>query len=244
MSAIQQLLLAGGRRQINLSISANTQQYDIFTAAGSPADVVDVIVTMSAGARVGSVTGDAGGYAMRTGSAWAAGSTIYLNTGDGTIQGDGGNGGNGSTGAGVPGQAGQAGGDALLLNWPITIQNGSGFIYGGGGGGGGSGWVSGTYGNYSCGGGGGRSANTNSTGGGFTGSSGVGGDAGTPSAAGEGGIAKGGNGGDVGQAGANGTAESTSGGAGGAAGKAINLNGNTITWVSGNDSTHVKGAVS
>ncbi len=33
-------------------------------------------------------------------------------------------------------------------------------------------------------------------------------------------------------------------GAGGAAGKAIDLNGFAVTWVSGNDSTHVKGAVS
>lgn len=32
-------------------------------------------------------------------------------------------------------------------------------------------------------------------------------------------------------------------GAGGAAGKAIDLNGQAITWLSGNDSTHVKGAV-
>jgi hypothetical protein len=34
------------------------------------------------------------------------------------------------------------------------------------------------------------------------------------------------------------------GGAGGAAGKAINKNGNAVTWTSGNDTTHVKGAVS
>lgn len=32
-------------------------------------------------------------------------------------------------------------------------------------------------------------------------------------------------------------------GAGGAAGKAVDLNGQAITWLSGNDSTHVKGAV-
>ena len=32
-------------------------------------------------------------------------------------------------------------------------------------------------------------------------------------------------------------------GAGGAAGKAINLNGQTITWLGGNNGTQVKGAV-
>jgi hypothetical protein len=36
----------------------------------------------------------------------------------------------------------------------------------------------------------------------------------------------------------------TSFGSGGAAGKAVDLNGQSITWISGNDSTHVKGAVS
>lgn len=228
------LLLVGGKPQINLSISANAAQYDIFVEAGSPAYPVDVVVTLSSAARVGSVT--SGTYAMRTGTGWSAGSTIYLNTGDGTIQGIGGNGGSGSAST-----AGGAGGDALVLNWPITIENGSGFIYGGGGGGG-----VGTGGSYEAnrsGGGGGRSANTNSAGGDAVGSGAVG-TAGTASAAGIGGNAGGavgGNGGNVGVAGSAGATGSTT--AGGAAGKAIKTNSNAITWVSGNDSTHVKGAV-
>ena len=69
-----------------------------------------------------------------------------------------------------------------------------------------------------------------------------------------------GNGGGYGEAGAAGTAgaygwnsgggladcpnsPTTAGGTGGAAGKAIDLAGGTVNWISGNDSTHVKGAV-
>lgn len=234
--SVQQLLMAyGGKPRINLSISANTNNYNIFTAAGSPAGPVDVVVTLSAGARVGGSSSN--GWAMTTGTGWAAGSTIYLNTGNGTIQGIGGNGGSGSAST-----AGGAGGGALGLNWPITIENGSGFIYGGGGGGGvGSG---GTYDANRSGGGGGRSANTNSAGGDAYGSGAVG-TAGTASAAGRGGNAGGavgGNGGNVGVAGAAGTGGFAT--AGGAAGKAIKTNGYAITWISGNNSTHVKGAVS
>lgn len=226
--SIQQLLLAGGKPKINLSISANTNNYNIFTEAGSPATPVDVVVTISAGARVGGSSSN--GWAMTTGTGWAAGSTIYLNTGDGTIQAMGGKGGNSAT-------AGSPGFDALILNWPITIENGSGFIYGGGGGGG-----SGSVDAYSLygGGGGGRSANTNSAGGTAT----VNGQPGTASAGGVGGTAGasvGGTGGNVGVAGAAGSGGSF---AGGAAGKAIKTNGYAITWISGNDSTHVKGAVS
>jgi hypothetical protein len=63
-----------------------------------------------------------------------------------------------------------------------------------------------------------------------------------------------GNGGDWGEAGASGSAPSTpteadpyilgTSGSGGAAGKAVDLNGQSITWVSGNTVDRVKGAVS
>lgn len=43
--------------------------------------------------------------------------------------------------------------------------------------------------------------------------------------------------------GSNGGSANTSGLAGGSAGKAINLNGQTITWLGGNDATRVKGAL-
>jgi hypothetical protein len=237
----------GKSNGIYLTIAANTTQYDIFVAAGSPTTQVNVSLTINPGVIVGSVTG--GTYAMRTGTGWVAGSTISI-INNGTIQGIGGNGGNGQDGdVGLPGQPG---GNALHLNWPVTITNGSGFIFGGGGGGGaggGDGDLKGTA--SGGGGGGGRSALTNSVGGSAV--SATPGAAGTASAAGVGGpgvagySGAGGNGGDVGSAGAAGAASTfgnnRAGGAGGAPGKAIALNGNTVTWISGNDSTHVKGAV-
>ena len=88
----------GGKQIINLTISANTQQYDIFSAAGSPAGAVDVSLTINSGVIVGDVS--AGTYAVRTGSAWAAGSTIAI-VNNGTIQGIGGNGGSANDGAGT-----------------------------------------------------------------------------------------------------------------------------------------------
>ena len=56
--------------------------------------------------------------------------------------------------------------------------------------------------------------------------------------------ASGGAGGNPGAAGNAGVSSTYGGGGAGAAGKGINLNGNAVTWVSGNDGTHVKGAVS
>jgi hypothetical protein len=87
------------------------------------------------------------------------------------------------------------------------------------------------------------------------------GSAGTSSASGAGGVSQGGSGafaglstgaggagGDWGAAGASAGAGAGglrgSAGSGGAAGKAVDLNGQSITWISGNDGARVKGAVS
>ncbi len=68
-------------------------------------------------------------------------------------------------------------------------------------------------------------------------------------------VPAGGNGGDWGTAGSNGATTTRTGpewhivtasanGSGGAGGKAVDLNGQTLTWISGNDPSRVKGAVS
>lgn len=171
-----------------------------------------------------------------------------------------------------PGAAGSAGGTALniasTLSGKVTITNGSGELFGGGGGGGGGGgrrFIGGSgkdqYTGAVGGSGGGGGAVTGAGGSGGVGSgsqssvTGNVGSAGTTSAGGAGGAAAdtgngaaGGNGGGFGAAGSAGQtplATGGAGGAGGAAGKAIELNGGSApTFISGNDSTHVKGAVS
>ena len=167
---------------------------------------------------------------------------------------------------------GGAGGTALKLGAPTRIENASGEVFGGGGGGGGGRYEYteivelGMVALGGSGGGGGRGGSTSNAGSAGTGNettayvaqegNGNAGGTGSSSGAGSGGAGisyspyfsgAGGNGGDWGTAGsAGGTAYATSGAAtsGGAAGKAVDLNSQTITWISGNDSTHVKGAVS
>ncbi len=250
-------------RAIALTISADQpSSYNVFTAAGSPSDAVDVTVTVNAGIRVSQ---------MRALS-FAPGSRIFL-VNNGTIFGAGGAGGAGQTifGAGsysalFPGAAGT---DALQSNCRLIITNASGLIFGGGGGGGGghcgSQFADGS-GNSGggAGGGGGRGypggaggAGGTAGGGGGTGHDGT---AGTDTAIGvglgggtQGGTqgASGSNGGTIGAAGNSdetGNAANpfaTSGGsnaAGGAPGRAIFSNGAGVTWISG--SSNVAGTVS
>ena len=241
-----------GPPPILLTVSGSEIDYNIYSEAGSPAGIVNVILTVTSDGVISS--GADIDAALNTGSGWAAGSTIKI-INEGRIQGKGGNGGGGVTT--WHGTAGGAGGDAISLSYNVTIDNTAiGEIFGGGGGGGGGGagktssgktcnW-SGTSGD----GGGGRGNN-----GGTAGATGVGGTNGSESAAGAGGTGSypggnggaGGNAGAAGSSGANGYANcptAGNGGAGGAAGKAIDLNGNTVTWIAGNNSTQVKGAQS
>lgn len=193
---------------------------------------------------------------------------------NGSVKGKGGAGGAGGEAGTVtdfPGVAGSAGGTALSiassLSGKVTITNGSGEIFGGGGGGGGGGsefYITGPIksrqSNASGGGGGGGGAGSGAGGAGglatdtgadfrFDGSAGAAGNTTTFGAGGAAGDARtgiGGNGGAFGSAGSAGVSSpDAAGGAGGAAGKAIELNGGSApTFISGNDSTHVKGAVS
>ncbi len=271
---------------VNLTISADTDNYNAYTTAGSPADGIprDVVLTVNTGIFVGSTS--ISSPAVTTGGSWPAGSTFTI-INNGTIAGKGGAGGVGGTASN--GTGGGAGGPALEFHnslSSVTVDNTSGNIFGGGGGGGGGGSCYNVYSTYYAGGGGGGAGRgrTNSSGGASGSSynvtftltqSGTSGGTGNTSSAGSAGLGwrylrligggedpvytegmyggNGGAGGDYGQAGTAGStasSENTStpihgtGGAGGAAGKAINLNGVSIVWTGGNNSTQVKGAVS
>lgn len=137
--SIQQCLVSGGKRVIELTISSTqTEPYYLRSAAGNPSDPVEVRLTVNADCQAG----------IDQGTGWAAGSACVIVNNAG-IYGNGGSGGGGglaeySNGtrffnwpytAGV----GQDGSDAIILRMPTTINNGSGYIFGGGGGGGGGG---------------------------------------------------------------------------------------------------------
>lgn len=194
--------------------------------------------------------------AITTGSFPSNATLILVN--NGVIHGMGGQGGNGGTICGNS-TAGSAGGPGIDLNHALTIDNISGYIFGGGGGGGGGSSGFGFTFPYGGGGGGGAGGgspgSTNTTFGatsgtfGTTGISGTGGTGGTSGGIGTGG--DGGNGGGFGASGATSTAGGKNGGAwcgeiraGGAAGNAIRLIGNSVTWLGGNNASQVKGGVS
>ena len=116
-------------RPIGLTISSDQAAgYNVYTAAGSPTDIVDVTVTINAGIRVSE---------MRALS-FASGSRVFI-VNNGKIMGKGGDGGGGGaiSGAGSygSGAAGTNGTDALQSNCRLIITNASGQILGGGGGG-------------------------------------------------------------------------------------------------------------
>lgn len=269
--ATMRAMLVGGRRRIALviasSISASgVPAYNIYTAAGSPTDTVEVTLTINAGADVG----PRGSFTtptvptMTTGSGWASGSTILI-VNRGRILGTGGRGGNGATAiasTSVAGSPGTAGAPALELLYPVTIDNASGYIFGGAGGGGGGG--AGNNPIFAGGGGGGGGGQGNNGGinyggkglglnpPGENGADGISGTlldrgyggTGGPSSAPGGGGGVGGFWGAAGQVGTAGSGPGGAGGAAGAAGNAITLNGHAVTWIAGNNSTQVKGAVS
>lgn len=239
---------ASGLPIISLTIAANTNNYNLFVAAGSPAYPVEVLCTINSGVIVGSVS--TGSYAWDTGSGWVPGSVLRL-VNNGRINGKGGQGGNGGSANPTPtnGSPGSAGGPALYAQVAIFIDNANGQINGGGGGGGGGGGasVSGFKGvMYYAGGGGGAGRGTTDTGGGSGGASssgypGASGGTGSDASAGGGGAGgggvggNGGSGGGFGSAGASGQngggdAPNTTGGSGGAAGNAVNGD-SKITWI-------------
>jgi len=253
--SIGQFYGSTARVPIVINNTATTLTANIYTLASAnptySAGITDVVYNNS-----GTLYSNSTSTGALTTGTFASGDTLKIvNTG--LIIGKGGNGGGGSVFP-TPGRGGNggAGGRALVLGWPVTIDNTGGTIAGGGGGGAGGDLVIWTVqpgpknppSPRSAGGsgGGGGAGNTVGTGG-SGGSSGVTyagtpGSNGTPTAGGSGGAAninipaplkpyaKGGNGGGRGSSGS--PVVSPSGTAtGGAAGQAIISNGNPITWI-------------
>ena len=223
---------------ITLTISGDTANYNIFSNKGGTYSAGLSDVTLVNNATISSSS--TGTAAVDTGSGWASGDTITIDN-NSTIVGDGGNGGAG--GGNSVGAAGGAAGHAVNLQFNTTIDNAGGTLSGGGGGGGGGSGTQTSSGppknptiTLHGGGGGGGGFGGGAGGAGGTPSSGNNGNAGAAgsvSAAGAGGaaITSGNPGGAGGAAGTAGTAGNQGGGAaGGAAGKAVNLNGNTVTF--------------
>jgi len=137
---------------VAVTISADTTNFNLrsFLNAtyGDYSSVpTDVTVTINSGVKVYSTS--TGTAAFDTGSSWEGTSTITI-VNNGSIIGRGGDGANGLYGAPYPpysGSAGSAGGNAINLTRNITINNGSGNVWGGGGGGGSSGvaWTAYVY---------------------------------------------------------------------------------------------------
>ena len=131
-----------GSRQrvtINLTISSNTQGYQISQQRGGTyeAGFTDIILTNQA--QVGSTAVGTAGISTGAAPNYASGDTIKI-VNNGNIRGKGGNGGAGMANNGTGVAAGQAAGDAIDIAYPVTIQNASGAkILGAGGGGGGGG---------------------------------------------------------------------------------------------------------
>lgn len=134
LPAVPVAIFGGGVPTIVLTIAADTNNYNVFTAAGSPTAKVDVVLTINAGVFVRSTS--VATPALSVGSGWHSASTVTI-INKGTIAGKGGKGGdgavNGSNGFGSPGQTG---GTAILTTRPVTIDNALGAVWGGGGGGG------------------------------------------------------------------------------------------------------------
>ena len=126
---------------INLTIGANTNNYNIQNSRGGTyvAGVTTVNLTINSGVTVGSTS--TGTYALETGSSWASGDVINI-INNGTVKGRGGNGGNGGSAvydsSVTAGTDGGVGGNAFRAQFATTFTN-NGSVYGGGGGGGGGG---------------------------------------------------------------------------------------------------------
>lgn len=135
---------SANRVAVNLTITGNTFNYDVFANRGPSyvPGISDVTVTVNPGVTVGSTSVPA--YAMLVPSGFSPGDTVRI-VNNGVIQGMGGAGGlgGGNTPAGLPGgvlagSPGAGGGNAVFVNRPTVITN-NGVIAGGGGGGGGGG---------------------------------------------------------------------------------------------------------
>jgi hypothetical protein len=189
-----------GKSRIVVSIGS-TDDFNLFTAAGSPTGPVTVVCTISAGAEIGSTSTSTAGFIF--GSGWHVGTKIQV-INNGTLMGKGGK---GATGEGasvctpVAGVNATAGGPAVdasgLPSAGMVDFTNNGTIAGGGGGGGYGGGGCQPPSSVSWGGGGGgsgrgKTTTTGGPGGPASGSSqnfpGAAGTSGTSAAAGGGGL--------------------------------------------------------
>ena len=131
-----------GSRQrvtINLTISSNTQGYQISQQRGGTYEAGFTDITVTNQAQVGSTAVGTAGISTGAAPNYASGDTIKI-VNNGEIRGKGGDGGAGMANNGTGVAAGQAAGDAIDIAFPVTVQNASGAkILGAGGGGGGGG---------------------------------------------------------------------------------------------------------
>lgn len=216
---------------INLTIAADTNNYNLFTAAGSPA--YNCIVNLTINGTGGVISGNGKVVIWSASSSlsgliisgFTAGSTINI-INNGYIIGAGGAGGHGGE---IWASNGDAGGTALWIANNINLNNTNGYIFGGGGGGG-----SATVWDYNSAGGGGGQGYYGGTGGTADG----GGTGGNGSFLGPGagvGIisySHSGAGGTWGAAGETAPYDDNNT-VGGAGGNAIILNGKSINWLGG-----------
>ena len=245
---------------LELIISGNTTNYNVYAEAGSPNTPLDISVIVNPGISVYSTNPSI--PAFTTGSL-PSGSQVTI-TNNGIIYGAGGN--------GSCSGDGQDGGDAIRITVNTSINNSNGAIYGGGGGGGNgddpSGGGGGAGGGIGCGAGGNAVGGVGGNGGNrfgtiaggngsnYNGSFGYGGSKGSPGQPGGGG--SGGQGGlgtsgcCTGQGGAGGGWGGGGGGGydagtgrvtgnGGDAGYAVRVNSGSLTWLSGYNVAQVKG---
>ena len=238
------------RVAINLTISASTNNYDVFANRGGSyvAGSSDITLTINSGVYVGS--GATNTYALTVPSSFSAGDTVTI-VNRGIVIGKGGNGGVGGY-QGNNATAGAVGGNAFLVQRATTVQNIGTFAGGGGGGGGGGArTVTGSnpnpnpknppipFANYYAGGSGGGGAGRNvGSGGAATAPNGAAGSNGTNTGGGAGGVVpNAGNGGAGGGRGANGgagvtpTQPGTNYNAAGGGTRGYYTNGNpNVTW--------------
>lgn len=127
--ALGLILKGGDLPTVRVGITANTTNFNLFTAAGSPKGAVNVVVTIDPGVYVYSTSTAVGGFDMGVG--WAQGSRCYW-VNKGFVLGKGGKGAQQATA--------ESGGPALILrpNLQYLLDNLLGAICGGGGGGGGT----------------------------------------------------------------------------------------------------------
>lgn len=241
-----------GRRRINLSIASDTSDYDAFVSAGSPADPVDVYLTIDAGVTVGATTNGPNFGAIAC-NGFQVGSRVTITMNGTAIFGSGGDAGSATA---TNGANGGSGGSCIVYDFDgdLILAGNSGQISAGGGGGGGGGTAVDSGGQEVGGGGGGGGrgythANNGILGTGYDGSNppgtaGTDGTVGNQAWAGAGGAGgsgggdlggSGGNGGLYAVAGDSGTASTGgdlsngTGGSGGAAGRAVRNTGSGVT---------------